>query len=165
MVSQLWGQEGPDVDWAVASHATSGQRVDLVCQIACWDYICNDCLVVIFPGNKTARLSGLEDLQEGTQAISVLDSLCVMDGNFLAFCADELSTVVEHATIHMQHFNSMLELCCGAGIATFGFSNIGIEASLAVELSGPLADAYRFLHPGVSVGRRYHGSSDKDSYL
>ena len=151
MASKLWGMEGPDIDWKVAIHSTKGQRVDLVCQVACWDFINNDCLVVIFPGNKTARLTGLNDFPEGTQSITVLDALCISDSPQLAFEADGSSVVFEHETIQAQHFRNMLELCSGAGIGTFGFSKAGIEAVVAVEHSQALADAYKCLHPDVCM--------------
>ena len=151
MVSQYWGHEGPNVDWGIAIHSKMGQRTDLVCQIACWDYISNDCLAVLFPGNKTIRISGLKDLQDGTHAITILNAVCVQEGCGLAFRADDSSVVVEHATTQVCQFSSMLELCCGAGIATFGFGKVEIKAVLAVESSRALANAYSCLHPEVDV--------------
>ena len=151
MAGSTWGIDGPDVTWTDVANTPYDGRCDLVAQIACWDEITNDCLVVLYPCNTSARLTGVKDISPETVSLTVFDARCIRNDRTLGFVVDEQSSVIQQTVFQWSHFSTMLELCSGMGVATFGFEEAGIFTTLACDASQPLADAFQHLHENSRV--------------
>ena len=151
MAGPEWGIDGPEVIWTDVANTPYNGRCDLVAQIACWDEETNDCLVVLYPCNTSARLTGVRNILPETVSITVFDAKCIRDDRTLAFEVDEQSCVAQQSVFQWSHFSTMLELCSGLGVATYGFEEAGILTTMACDASQPFAEAFQMLHEDSRV--------------
>ena len=151
MARSEWGVDGPDIKWGDVSAISVGERRDIVCQLACFDKGSSDGLVVLYPSNISARITSLGSLLQETISVTIFDAVCIREEHLLTFAVDEQSKVVQHSVVQWSHFSSMLELCCGLGVATFGFEEAGIKTKLACDVSAPMADAFKHVHEDTEM--------------
>ena len=152
MVSRpLWGEGGTAIHWSPLMDAPDGAKSNIVIDIACVDRQAGICVGVLFPCLSTVRVKGLPELEPSTRSVTVIGAIGRKGGLIQLFELDDHSVVMQHATCDSKDFRSMVELCCGVGVATFGFKATGIEVQLAVEKQQRFAEKYLEFHPMTTV--------------
>ena len=150
MASSTWGATGSITKWSVSwEQLTVGVRIDLVCQPLCVDG--DGGLFALFPGHKRVRIFGLQNLPQGTDAITIFGALVESLHSIPVLRVDDVSLLMHFPAIRPSDFRCMTEVCAGIGVTTFGFSKLGIQTVAANELRPTLAEVFRQLHEGVPV--------------
>ena len=150
MALPIWGSKGCTTTWSVSwDRVTVGARVDVVGQPICVDS--DGGLFVLFPGNTRVRIIGFRDLPEGTDAVSIFGALVESLLPIPVLRCDEISLTMHFPAVCPSDFRCMTEVCVGIGVATFGFSKLGIRTVAVNELRPALAEMFRQLHEGVPV--------------
>ena len=150
MASSTWGATGKLSTWNLSWDQISiGSRVDVVIQPVCLGT--DGGLGALFPCGTRIRVTGISDLPEGTDAISVFGALVEGLQPMPVFRCDEISLCMHFPVIKPDDFRCITEVCAGIGVATYGFIKAGIRPVAANELRPTLAEMFRQLHEGVPV--------------
>ena len=151
MASLQWGDGGPDIHWSPLATTPDGGSCNIVFDIACIDHQTRICVGVLFPCLSTIRVKGLPELEPTTRSVTVIGAVCRKVGLVLLFEASPTSVVMQHSTTDSKDFRSMVELCSGIGVATWGFKACNVEVAIAVEKQECFAEKYLEQHPTTTM--------------
>ena len=102
------------------------------------------------PCHTPARVKGLI-LNSGVHEVTLVDAKYHGFQMVHTFEVEGDTIVVQHPRVEKCNFLTMLEVCSGMGIATFGFEQVGIQTVIAVEIREAFVNAFKKLHPRTQV--------------
>lgn len=137
--------------WSPLSTTSDGCCCNIVFDIACIDTSTNVCVGVLFPCLSTIRVKGLPAIEPTTRSLTVIDVVCHKTGLVPLFVLKPEAVVMQHPTFDACDFQSMVELCSGIGVATWGFKECNVNVEIAVEKQEAFAEKYLECHPTTTV--------------
>lgn len=146
-----WGHRGPDIVWSPLQATGDGCSCNIVFDIACIDTSTSICVGVLFPCLSTIRVKGLPAIEPTTRSLTAIDVVCHKSGLVPLFVLKPESVVMQHPTFDSCDFQSMVELCSGVGVATWGFKECNVNVEIAVEKQETFAEKYLECHPTTTV--------------
>ena len=132
-MENLWGDLGTCYNWSCLHGIQEGSSVNLVCQVAFNERDGDSTYVTVMPCHTPARVKGLI-LNSGVHEVTLVDAKYHGFQMVHTFEVERDTIVVQHHRVEKSNFLTMLEVCSGMGIATFGFEQVGIQTVIAVEI-------------------------------
>jgi len=93
----------------------------------------------------------LPAIEPTTRSLTVIDVVCHKTGLVPLFVLKPEAVVMQHPTFDACDFQSMVELCSGIGVATWGFKECNVNVEIAVEKQEAFAEKYLECHPTTTV--------------
>ena len=149
---ELWGDSGPVHNWSFAIGSSLGSRHDIVCDILSTDLDGGHALVSLYPCRTKARiLGGLPDISSDVTSITILGAEYVDGMGMPGFRIVNPEMVMAHPRILLDDLLTVIELCCGIGIGTYGLEAAGFRVAVANDCNQAMLEGYSSLHPSVPL--------------
>ena len=148
--SVQWGDSGPPPQWFVdPGKLVEGQLVSFTMDLITVDMERNMAIGLMFPGRSLVRVTGPFKWDEGSISLTVLDGCFQGCSEFPHFQFADEKQILSHKVMSRQSMYSMVETCCGMGIASYGFMDAGFEVVAANDVSEQMLGACTTLHPRI----------------
>ena len=148
----LWGDAGPVPRWSFPVESAIGSKHDIVCDIISYDSASGYGLVSLYPCRTKARImSGFPEISPDVISFAVIGAEYVDGIGMPGFRINDPSLVFSHPRIEMGDLHSVIELCCGIGVGTYGLEAAGYRIAVANDCNESMLQGYASLHPEVPL--------------
>ena len=148
----LWGDAGPVPRWSFAKESDLGSKHDIVCDILSYDSNGDGALVSLYPCRTKARImGGLNDLPPDVNSIAILGATYVDGMGLPGFNIEDPDSILFHHRIVLDDLFTVIELCCGIGVGTYGLEAAGFKIAVANDCNEAMLRGYSSLHPNVPL--------------